>query len=69
MYLLYRKQYDIEMNRLTLQIHFSKCYQYREGALKPLNNMLAWQELVIDQRQTTAQLYEAVMEVNLLAVT
>ncbi|XP_060593395.1 ubiquitin carboxyl-terminal hydrolase 40-like, partial [Ruditapes philippinarum] len=60
-----RKQYDIEMNRLTLQIHFSKCYQYREGALKPLNNMLAWQELVIDQRQTTAQLYEAVMELGM----
>ncbi|XP_053373071.1 ubiquitin carboxyl-terminal hydrolase 40-like isoform X2 [Mercenaria mercenaria] len=60
-----RKQYDIEMNKLTLQIHFSRCYQYREGALKPRDGMLSWQELIIDQRNTTTQLYEAVMELGM----
>lgn len=64
-----RKQYDIEINRLTLQIHYSHCYQYREGALKPRSRMVPWNQLCIDQRNTTAKLYQAVIEVQLYTST
>ncbi|KAL4222900.1 ubiquitin-like protein-specific protease [Mactra antiquata] len=61
---LEREEYDREVNKLTLQVHFSCCYQYREGALKCKSGMTEWIEVCIDQRQTTDELYQAVRELG-----
>jgi len=47
-------------------MHYSLCYQYREGALKPRADMTPAMDLVIDQRKTSADLYKAVIEVGWL---
>lgn len=62
--LINRAEYDTEMNKLTLQIHYSFGYQYREGALKPRAGMTVGIDLVIDQRKTAADLYQTVIEVK-----
>ncbi|CAG2202906.1 USP40 [Mytilus edulis] len=59
-----RQEYEIEVNTITVQIHFSQSYEYYSGALHPRPDQCGWMELTIDRRKTIADLKIAVTEVN-----
>ncbi|CAC5397446.1 USP40 [Mytilus coruscus] len=59
-----RQEYEIEVNTITVQIHFSQSYQYYSGALHPRPDQCGWMELTIDRRKTIADLKIAVTELG-----
>ncbi|XP_052226207.1 ubiquitin carboxyl-terminal hydrolase 40-like isoform X2 [Dreissena polymorpha] len=59
-----RIAYEKAINKLTLVVHYSCFYKYREGALKALPGAVT-SKLEIDQRDTTATLYKTALEVGM----
>ncbi|XP_052095912.1 ubiquitin carboxyl-terminal hydrolase 40-like isoform X2 [Mytilus californianus] len=59
-----RQEYEIEVNTITVQIHFSQSYQYYSGALHPRPDQCGWMELTVDRRKTIADLKIAVTELG-----
>ncbi|CAG2230141.1 USP40 [Mytilus edulis] len=51
-----RQEYEIEVNTITVQIHFSQSYEFYSGALHPRPDQCGWMELTIDRRKTIADL-------------
>ncbi|VDI31974.1 ubiquitin carboxyl-terminal hydrolase 40, partial [Mytilus galloprovincialis] len=59
-----RQEYEIEVNTITVQIHFSQSYEYYSGALHPRPDQCGWMELTIDRRKTIADLKIAITELG-----
>ncbi|XP_071158638.1 ubiquitin carboxyl-terminal hydrolase 40-like [Mytilus edulis] len=59
-----RQEYEIEVNTITVQIHFSQSYEYYSGALHPRQDQCGWMELTIDRRKTIADLKIAITELG-----
>ncbi|CAE1293695.1 USP40 [Acanthosepion pharaonis] len=59
-----RATYDRNVNQVTLQIHFSYNYDYREGALHPRKDERCFIPLNIDKRKSIAELKTAISELD-----
>ena len=59
-----REEYETKINRLELLIHFSSCYEYRDGALHPKPDALQFMELILDRRKTLEELWVEIRDVS-----
>ena len=63
-FVYFRHEYEMEVNKVTVQIHFGQSYDYHSGALHQVPDQCGWMELIIDRRKTIADLKTAIKEVH-----
>lgn len=59
-----RHEFEMEVNKVTVQIHFGHNYDYHSGALHQVPDKFGWMELIIDRRKTIADLKTAIKELG-----
>ncbi|KAK6165349.1 hypothetical protein SNE40_022291 [Patella caerulea] len=60
-----RDDYNVVINKVTLQIHFSSQYNVNKGVLETRpDSLVPWLELMFDRRLTLVELLSAVMELG-----
>lgn len=60
----HRDEYEVELNKLNLHVHFSDWYTVSGGALQPRDYQTSCLPLTLDRRQNVTDLRIAVMEVT-----
>lgn len=63
-YFPHREEYEVELNKLNLHVHFSDWYTVSGGALQPRDYQTSCLPLTLDRRQNVTDLRIAVMEVT-----
>lgn len=63
-YFPHRDEYEVELNKLNLHVHFSDWYTVSGGALQPRDYQTSCLPLTLDRRQNVTDLRIAVMEVT-----
>ena len=59
-----RRLYEVELNRVTVNVHLSQFYHCSSGALQPLSESCAFVQVALDRRSTLTELKVKIREVG-----